>query len=106
MRKRLRKKLHKGEFLQLGLPFVVRFKDDTEIDVTEEWLDELADLLNVCSLNMIGSWNSYVCSGFINREHGNVTEEEEGVIRKWFDEHGQHLESSVVSQREDPRFRM
>ena len=38
MKKRLRKKLHKGEFRELGFSFDAKFKTDTEMQVVEEWL--------------------------------------------------------------------
>ena len=37
MKKRLRKKLHKGEFRELGFSFDAKFKTDTEMQVVEEW---------------------------------------------------------------------
>ena len=52
MKKRLRKKLHKGEFRELGFSFDAKFKTDTEMQVVEEWLQELAHLLNEHSLEM------------------------------------------------------
>ena len=52
MKKRLRKKLHRGEFRELGFSFDAKFKTDTEMQVVEEWLQELAHLLNEHSLEM------------------------------------------------------
>ena len=98
MKKRLRKKLHKGEFLELGFSFDAKFKTDTEMQVVEEWLQELAHLLNEHSLEMGGGWNSKVCGGFITRERGSVTPEEREIVREWFDEHGQNLESISVGE--------
>ena len=68
MKKRLRKKLHRGEFRELGFSFDAKFKADTEMQVVEAWLQELASLLNSHSLEMGGGWNSNVCGGFITRE--------------------------------------
>ena len=72
MKKRLRKKLHRGEFRELGFSFDAKFKADTEMQVVEAWLQELASLLNSHSLEMGGGWNSNVCGGFITRERGSV----------------------------------
>ena len=72
MKKRLRKKLHRGEFRELGFSFDAKFKTDTEMQVVEAWLQELASLLNSHSLEMGGGWNSNVCGGFITRERGSV----------------------------------
>ena len=44
MKKRLRKKLHRGEFRELGFSFDAKFKADTEMQVVEAWLQELASL--------------------------------------------------------------
>ncbi|OKZ20157.1 MAG: hypothetical protein BHV81_03735 [Butyricimonas synergistica] len=95
MKKRLRKKLHRGEFRELGFSFDAKFKADTEMQVVETWLQELASLLNS------HSWNSNVCGGFITRERGSVTPEEQDIVRKWFDEHGQNLESVTVGELKD-----
>ena len=92
MKKRLRKKLHRGEFRELGFSFDAKFKADTEMQVVEAWLQELASLLNSHSLEMGGGWNSNVCS---------VTPEEQDIVRKWFDEHGQNLESVTVGELKD-----
>ena len=35
MKKRLRKKLHRGEFRELGFSFDAKFKADTEMQVVE-----------------------------------------------------------------------
>ena len=94
MKKRLRKKLHKGEFRELGFSFDAKFKTDTEMQVVEEWLNEH-------SLEMGGGWNSKVCGGFITRECGSVTPEEREIVREWFDEHGQNLESISVGELKD-----
>ena len=61
------------------------------MQVVEEWLQELAHLLNEHSLEMGGGWNSKVCGGFITRERGSVTPEEGEIVREWFVEHGQIL---------------
>lgn len=45
MKKRLRKKLHRGEFRELGFSFDAKFKADTEMQVVEAWLQELARLV-------------------------------------------------------------
>ena len=101
MKKRLRKKLHRGEFRELGFSFDAKFKADTEMQVVEAWLQELASLLNSHSLEMGGGWNANVGGGFITRERGSVTPEEQDIVRKWFDEHGQNLESVTVGELKD-----
>ena len=70
------------------------------MQVVEAWLQELASLLNSHSLKW-GGWNSNVCGGFITRERGSVTPEEQDIVRKWFDEHGQNLESITVGELKD-----
>ena len=47
MKKRLRKKLHKGEFRELGFSFDAKFKTDTEMQVVEEWLQDVLVELGV-----------------------------------------------------------
>ena len=101
MKKRLRKKLPRGEFRELGFSFDAKFKADTEMQVVETWLQELASLLKSHSLEMGGGWKANVCGGFITRERGSVTPEEQDIVRKWFDEHGQNLESVTVGELKD-----
>ncbi|WP_270488374.1 50S ribosome-binding protein YggL [Butyricimonas synergistica] len=101
MKKRLRKKLHKGEFKELGFSFDAKFKTDTDLKIVEEWLQELAVLLHERGLEMGGGWNSDVCVGFITRERGSVTPEERDVLKKWFGEHDQHLDNVNVGELKD-----
>ena len=81
MKKRLRKKLHKGEFKELGFSFDAKFKTDTDLKIVEEWLQELAVLLHERGWEMGGGWNSDVCVGFITRERGSVTSEEREMMK-------------------------
>lgn len=101
MKKRLRKKLHKGEFKELGFSFDAKFKADTDLKLVEEWLQELAVLLHEQGLEMGGGWNSDVCGGFITRERGSVTPEERGVVEKWLSEHRQHVDQMHVGELKD-----
>ena len=101
MKKRLRKKLHKGEFKELGFSFDAKFKADTDLGVVEAWLQELAILLHDRGLEMGGGWNSDVCGGFITRERGSVTSEEREMMKKCFDEHNQNIDQINVGELKD-----
>lgn len=101
MKKRLRKKLHKGEFKELGFSFDAKFKVDTDLKLVEEWLQELAVVLHEQGMEMGGGWNSDVCGGFITRERGSVTPEERKVVEKWLEEHKQHVDQVNVGELKD-----
>lgn len=101
MKKRLRKKLHKGEFKELGFSFDAKFKVDTDLKLVEEWLQELAIVLHEQGMEMGGGWNSDVCGGFITRERGSVTPEERKVVEKWLGEHKQHVDQVNVGELKD-----
>ncbi len=73
------------------------------MQVVEAWLQELASLLNSHSLEM-GRLEFQCLWGFITRERGSVTPEEQDIVRKWFDEHGQNLESVTVGELKDARY--
>ena len=101
MKKRLRKKLHKGEFRELGFSFDAKFKAGTDMKLVEEWLQEFAVLLHAHDLEMGGGWNYDVCGGFITRERGSVTAEEQDIVKKWLAEHDQHLDNITVGELKD-----
>lgn len=101
MKKRLRKKLHKGEFKELGFLFDIKFKADADMQLVEAWLQEFVNLLEANGLEMCGGWNSNVCGGFVTSERGSVTPEVQNIVREWFDEYKSHLESAVVGELKD-----
>lgn len=101
MKKRLRKKLHKGEFREMGFAFDVKFKADTELKLVEEWLQELALLLQENHLEMGGGWNADVCGGFITSERGSVTPAQREMVEVWLEGHKQHTEKVSLGELRD-----
>lgn len=101
MKKRLRKKLHQGEFKELGFSFEAKFKVDADLKQVEEWLQELAVVLHTHKLEMGGGWNSDVCGGFITRERGSVIPEEREVIKNWMEKNGMHIQELTVGELKD-----
>ncbi|WP_099289873.1 50S ribosome-binding protein YggL [Butyricimonas sp. Marseille-P3923] len=101
MRKRLRKKLHKGEFQELGFSFEAVIKENVDDNGFDAWMNELGKLLNQMDLNMIGSVYSGVCGGTITRQQGCVTLKEWELLSAWLREHDQIFDQVIVGKLED-----
>ena len=101
MRKRLRKKLHKGEFQELGFSFEAVIKENVDDNGFDAWMNELGKLLNQMGLNMIGSVYSGVCGGTITRQQGRVTLKEWELLSAWLREHAQIFDQVTVGKLED-----
>ena len=65
MKKRLRKKLHKAEFQELGFSFEIRFEEKGEDAKT--FLKEFIELVRSPHLDMVGGWNAVDCCVFVTR---------------------------------------
>jgi len=86
MKKRLRKKLHKGEFRELG--FEIRFEFDrlfTEKEVFD-YCDGFIDMLESYGLEVGGGWDTKHFDGFITTHKGSVSPEEREKVIAWLSE--------------------
>ncbi len=67
MKKRLRKKLHKGEFAEIGISIRVSVTDATVADI----LDKLADIADANRLVFCGGGAGHIITP--GEEYGNIT---------------------------------
>jgi uncharacterized protein len=101
MRKRLRKKLYKGEFKEMG--FYVRFR--LPEDLGEEDLDVFLDrfLTEVIEAHELdfGGGGHHEWQGFIvTNRRGSATEEHRRQVDGWLGSHPQVLEHEVSELRD------
>ena len=99
MKKRLRKKLHKGEFQELGFAFEIKFRENGEN--VETFLKEFIELLRSHHLEMGGDWNAEACGGFITREKGSITLELQNIIKAWLETKSPDIESFTIGELQD-----
>lgn len=101
MKKRLRKKLHKGEFKEMG--FYVRFR--LPQDIGEEDLDNFLDQFFKEALESrglgFGGSGYHEWDGFVAVDgRGSVTEEQRQEVENWFRNHPRVLEYEVSDLRD------
>ncbi len=78
--RRLRKKLHVGEFQELGFEFQAELKAPLEDEAEFALIDALIELVESRQL-MFGGW---VCSGFIaHSRRGSASEEDRQAVEAW-----------------------
>ena len=83
MNKRLRKKLHKGEFRQYGFEFSVEFDPPLGEEEFSSFFDWLLDMLDSNGLEMGGGGDTKGISGGVAKYKGSVTPEEIEIVRNW-----------------------
>lgn len=86
MKKRLRKKLRKGEFKEFG--FSIKFEINPKLSI--EKIDEITwdfiiDAIEANDL-MFGGGGSYLYKGFCTKAKGSATEEDIKNVEKWINE--------------------
>ncbi len=96
MRKRLRKKLRRGEFQELG--FEVRFRMSS--DLREAAFDALIDAFLEQAIEahglMFGGGGKSEWEGFVTLERrGSATEEHRQLVQRWFESQPHILEYQV-----------
>jgi hypothetical protein len=96
MRKRLRKKLHKGEFQEMG--FEIRFRMSNDLD--EAAFDALIDAFIEQAIEanglMFGGGGQREWKGFVTLERrGSATEEHRQLVQRWLENQPQILEHQV-----------
>jgi len=96
MRKRLRKKLHKGEFQEMG--FEIRFRISKDVD--EAAFNALIDAFIEQAIEenglMFGGGGHRKWEGFVTLERrGSATEEHRQLVQQWLENQPQILEHQV-----------
>lgn len=97
MKKRLRKKLRKGKFQELG--FGVRFRLDPDLDESaiDTFVDQfLEGAIEAAGLGF-GGGGHHACDGFVTVERGSATEQHRAHVDRWLREH-----PLVVEHKMDP----
>lgn len=96
MRKRLRKKLHRGEFQELG--FIVSWQFTPLLDTSDldTFFDALLALIESRGLTFGGGGGPKQGSGFLCKKgRGSVTEEDSTKVVEWFGSLGPTVSATV-----------
>ncbi len=96
--RRLRKKLHLGEFKEFGFNVDIELANDTSPEAREAFVDALmAEIIEPrCLAYGGGEFGGFVC-GY---EKPSATEEDRAVLREWLSSRSEVL-SADVSELED-----
>lgn len=102
MKKRLRKKLLKGEFRELG--FYVRFRlpENLGEEETNAFLDQfLMEAIEAHDLEFGGGGGGHEWQGFVVLNwRGSVTEEHRNQVKTWLSSHPQVVENELSELRD------
>jgi uncharacterized protein len=79
MKKRLRKKKHKGEFQEFGFQINLDLKPDFSLMETDLLIDEFIELIEQENLLFGGA----LSDGFITAEKGSVSDSNKIAIENW-----------------------
>ncbi len=98
MRKRLRKKLHKGEFRELGFDLRFRLSPGLSEESFEAFLDTfLAEAIEAHGLSFGGGGKEEI-EGFVTLSaRGSATEEHRRILMRWLESRPEVVEYSVGS---------
>ena len=97
MNKRLRKKLHKGEFQQLG--FEVNWKFKSGIDIDEEF-DNFIEFLESLKCGTSGFYSEEICDQFIRCGRKGTAEQAKNKIEEWL-RNNKEIDQLVIGSLKD-----
>jgi uncharacterized protein len=85
LKKRIRKKLHKGEFQELGFTVLVRFKEGLTGEARETFLDEfILQTIEASGLLFGGGADELKLTGFVTpADRGSATDEHRDRVAAW-----------------------
>jgi uncharacterized protein len=83
MKKRLRKKLHKGEFQEFGFDFSIQFHQPLTPEKADDLLDDFIEMIEKNALFLGGGGEELSLQGFIVATKKSVTDEHEIAITDW-----------------------
>lgn len=96
MNKRLRKKLHRGEFQEFGFAITWHFTRPLDTPDLDLFFDALVETASESGLTFGGGGSSEHGSGFLCRKgRGSITEEHRSQVAAWFQEWGPALSATV-----------
>jgi uncharacterized protein len=100
MKKRLRKKLHKGEFQEFGFGILIQFKQTISFDKKEIFIDDFIELIEELNLLFGGGGSELTLEGFITAEKGSVTNLDENKISSWLESKSDIVESFKIEKKD------
>jgi uncharacterized protein len=100
MKKRLRKKLHKGEFQEFGFDILIQFKQTISFDKKEVFIDDFIELIEELNLLFGGGGSELSLEGFITAEKGSVTNLHENKISSWLESKSDIVESFKIEKKD------
>jgi uncharacterized protein len=100
MKKRLRKKLHKGEFQEFGFDILIQFKQTISFDKKEIFIDDFIELIEELNLLFGGGGSELTLEGFITAEKGSVTNLHENKISSWLESKSDLVESFKIEKKD------
>ena len=96
MKKRLRKKLHRGEFKEVGFEVCVRFDTSPEADEWDDVFDRLVEFVEALGLALGGGGTMSNWCVFVDRHGGgSATEEDRDALVDWLEREPSVLEFAV-----------
>ncbi|WP_300672580.1 YggL family protein [Desulfoluna sp.] len=87
MKKRLRKKLHLGEFQELGFTLNIKFNAENTNEALDAFVDNLLDeVIDPAALDFGGGGDRFDFAGFVVlAARGSVTEEHRAITTAWLE---------------------
>lgn len=95
MKKRLRKKLHRGEFRELAFPVEFRLTTELERLELDGFVDQLCDAMEARGLGFGGGGDLHWSGVVVRLGRGSVTPEDRDYVQQWLGRHDQVSEYSV-----------
>ncbi len=100
MKKRLRKKLHKGEFQEFGFEILIHFQQTITFEKKEIFFDDFIELIEELNLLFGGGGSKLKMEGFITAEKGSVTNLHENKISSWLESKSDIIESFKIEKKD------
>jgi uncharacterized protein len=100
MKKRLRKKLHKGEFQEFGFDIDIQFQQSFTKEEFNNLLDNFIEMIENQGLMFGGSFGKLTVEGFISAEKGSVTEIHKEEIENWIKSKGDIILSFRIEKKD------
>lgn len=96
MKKRPRKKLHQGEFQELGFQISWRYLPALVAPEDDQFFDALIEIVEAAGLSFGGGGSGEEGSGFICRaKRGSASGKDRAGVQDWFDELGSKVSVQI-----------
>lgn len=87
MKKRLRKKFHKGEFAEFGFEISFYYPAASDPDKASQFLGEYIDLIEEAGLECGGGGAEHQSYFITKSGRGSVTEKQRETVNAWLEHH-------------------